>query len=46
LRLLVQRKDRGDPPNFLRDLTAHATRAFLGGGLRQNPVPAVRQAKS
>lgn len=46
LRLLVQRKDRGDPPNFLRDLTAHATRSFLGGGLRQNPVPAVRQAKS
>ena len=25
-RLLVQRKDRGDPPHFLRDLVAHALR--------------------
>jgi N-acetylglucosaminyl-diphospho-decaprenol L-rhamnosyltransferase len=26
VRLLVQRKDRGDPPHFLRDLLAHALR--------------------
>jgi hypothetical protein len=27
LRLLVQRKDRGDPPHFLRDLITHSVRA-------------------
>ncbi len=26
-RLLIQRKDRGDPPHYLRDLTTHALRA-------------------
>ncbi|NEY90540.1 glycosyltransferase [Tabrizicola oligotrophica] len=28
-RLLVQRKDRGDPPLYLRDLVAHGLRAML-----------------
>ena len=32
LRLLIQRKDKGDPPRFLRDLMAHAARSFLGRG--------------
>ncbi len=27
LRLLIQNKDRGDPPHYLRDLTIHALRA-------------------
>jgi N-acetylglucosaminyl-diphospho-decaprenol L-rhamnosyltransferase len=36
-RLLVQRKDRGDPPHFLRDLVAHA--------LRPKPRPAPLQTK-
>ncbi len=30
LRLLVQRKDRGDPPGFLRDLAAHHLRHLFG----------------
>lgn len=29
LRLLVQRRDRGDPPHFLRDLARHHLRAML-----------------
>jgi N-acetylglucosaminyl-diphospho-decaprenol L-rhamnosyltransferase len=33
-RLLVQRKDRGDPPHFLRDLVAHAFR----GPVRAAPL--------
>ncbi len=28
-RLLFQRKDRGDPPRYLRDLVAHAARAMM-----------------
>lgn len=28
-RLLIQRKDRGDPPHYLRDLTTHALRACV-----------------
>lgn len=28
-RLLIQRKDRGDPPHYLRDLVAHGLRAML-----------------
>jgi N-acetylglucosaminyl-diphospho-decaprenol L-rhamnosyltransferase len=28
-RLLIQRKDRGDPPRYLRDLTAHHLAATL-----------------
>lgn len=34
LRLLIQRKDRGDPPRFLRDLIAHAVPWFLRSGPR------------
>jgi N-acetylglucosaminyl-diphospho-decaprenol L-rhamnosyltransferase len=37
LRLLVQRKDRRDPPYFLRDLTLHALKA-CGASLRQRPA--------
>lgn len=29
LRLLIQRKDRGDPPHYLRDLVAHGLRAMI-----------------
>ncbi|MBP9181617.1 MAG: glycosyltransferase [Fuscovulum sp.] len=32
LRLLVQRKDRGDPPRFLRDLAAHHLRQLFTPG--------------
>jgi N-acetylglucosaminyl-diphospho-decaprenol L-rhamnosyltransferase len=32
LRLLLQSRDRGDPPRFLRDLMSHAATAFLRGG--------------
>ena len=28
-RLLIQRKDRGDPPRYLRDMVAHGVRAML-----------------
>jgi GT2 family glycosyltransferase len=28
-RLLIERKDRGDPPGYLRDLTAHGLRAMM-----------------
>jgi N-acetylglucosaminyl-diphospho-decaprenol L-rhamnosyltransferase len=31
IRLLIQTKDRGDPPRFLRDLIAHAWRWFTRG---------------
>ncbi|MGO4907386.1 glycosyltransferase family 2 protein [Pseudorhodobacter sp. W20_MBD10_FR17] len=37
LRLLVQRKDRGDPPRFLRDLIAHAARWFARGAQHKMP---------
>jgi N-acetylglucosaminyl-diphospho-decaprenol L-rhamnosyltransferase len=30
LRLLIQRKDRADPPRFLGDLIVHAARSFFG----------------
>jgi N-acetylglucosaminyl-diphospho-decaprenol L-rhamnosyltransferase len=42
LRLLIQRKDRGDPPRFLRDLITHAARSFFGGG-QSDKLPAVPQ---
>jgi GT2 family glycosyltransferase len=45
LRLLVQRKERGDPPHFLRDLLAHSARGFLRGGSRQKNLRAPEQAK-
>ena len=39
LRLLVQRKDRGDPPRFLRDLAAHHLRhAFRSKGNAHPPT--------
>ena len=28
-RLLIDRKDRGDPPGYLRDLTVHGLRAMM-----------------
>lgn len=40
LRLLVQRKDRGDPPRFLRDLVAHSITA---PNMRHDPLPAPRR---
>ena len=45
LRLLVQRKDRGDPPRFLRDIVAHAARNFIGLGPLPKGIPAIQQAK-
>ncbi len=45
LRLLIQRKDRDDPPRFLRDLIAHAARSFFSGGPAPKVTPAVQQAK-
>lgn len=42
LRLLIHRKDRGDPPCFLRDLIAHAARAYLWRS-PQNKVPTAPQ---
>lgn len=34
-RALLQRRDRGDPPGFLRHLAAHDLKALLGGGRRR-----------
>jgi N-acetylglucosaminyl-diphospho-decaprenol L-rhamnosyltransferase len=42
LRLLIQRKDKGDPPRFLRDLIAHAVRWFTAGTQHKMP-PAPRR---
>ncbi len=36
-RLLVQRKDRGDPPHYLRDMAWHGLRAMLAA-LRRRPT--------
>lgn len=44
-RLLIQRKDKGDPPRFLRDLSAHAMRSFLGRGPQHKLTPASQRAK-
>ena len=38
-RLLVQRKDRGDPPHYLSDLTVHAVRRGLAALLRGGKAP-------
>lgn len=43
LRLLIQRKDRGDPPRFLRDLLAHSARSFLGRNPPNNVTPAPKR---
>ena len=40
-RLLIQRKERGDPPGYLWDLTVHGLRKALGQPLRGGPVPRV-----
>ncbi len=37
LRLLIQRKDKGDPPRFLRDLIGHAARWFTRGAQHKLP---------
>ncbi len=37
-RLLIQRKDRGDPPHYLGDLTGHAIRRALGAPRWTPPV--------
>lgn len=42
LRLLVQHKDRGDPPYYLWDMTRHAVRAGLTG-LRSNRPDRAKQ---
>jgi hypothetical protein len=42
-RLLIQRKDRGDPPRYLRDMTAHHLRhgfRFSGNARTPRPSPA------
>ena len=39
-RLLVQRKDRGDPPNYLRDLAWHGVLAMVSGIARKSDKPA------
>lgn len=38
-RLLVQRKDRGDPPHYLRDLIWHDLRAAVRSLFRREPAP-------
>ena len=40
LRLLVQRKDRGDPPKYLRDLAWHGLQAMVSGVARKSDKPA------
>lgn len=44
LRLLIQRKDRGDPPRYLRDLTAHHLRHLFRpkGNAHPQERPAVK----
>jgi N-acetylglucosaminyl-diphospho-decaprenol L-rhamnosyltransferase len=42
LRLLVQRRDRGDPPRFLRDMARHHLRAMLSP---KTPATAARIAR-
>lgn len=38
-RLLIQRKDKADPPHYLRDLTAHAVRSGLKSLFRHRGAP-------
>lgn len=40
-RLLIQAKDRVDPPGYLRDLAAHTLRKVMGQPLRGGPAPRV-----
>lgn len=44
LRLLIQRKDRGDPPRFLRDLAVHHLRHLFGFKGNAHPPIARRLA--
>ncbi|MGL6211276.1 MAG: glycosyltransferase family 2 protein [Paracoccaceae bacterium] len=37
-RLLIQRKERGDPPGYWRDLAAHGMRKLMGQPYRGGPV--------
>ena len=39
LRLLVQRKDRGDPPHYLRDMAWHGIRAMVSGHRAKADTP-------
>ena len=45
LRLLVQRRDRGDPPHFLRDLALHHLRAMFSPKTPANPAAMTRPAE-
>lgn len=45
LRLLIQHKDRGDPPRFLRDMAAHHLRHLLSPGNAHTPVSPVIQGQ-
>ncbi len=40
-RCLIQRKDRVDPPGYLRDLAAHALRKAAGQPFRGGPAPRI-----
>lgn len=42
LRLLIQRKDRGDPPHYLRDMAAHHLGRFFSKGSRADQPKALR----
>ncbi len=41
VRVIVERKPRSDPPEYLRDLAAHAVRKVFGQPLRGGPAPRV-----
>ncbi len=45
LRLLIQRRDRGDPPHFLRDLGLHHLRAMLSPKTPATPARMTRPAE-
>jgi hypothetical protein len=45
LRLLVQRRDRGDPPHFLRDMAAHHLHAMLSPKRPPSPGAITRPAE-
>ena len=45
LRLLIQRRDRGDPPHFLRDLALHHLRAMFSPKTPANPAAMTRPAE-
>ncbi|MFT4150849.1 MAG: glycosyltransferase family 2 protein [Paracoccaceae bacterium] len=45
-RLLIQRKDRGDPPRYLTDMTVHAIRAAMGAPRWSPPARALPKAET